>query len=246
MKKDKAYKVLAEQEGISNKKAKELIDRGLVYSGNRKIVIARGEIDVKTTLRVEQLQAVEPIFEDENIIVVNKPAFVNSDEVEMQFKKARLLHRLDKETSGVLMLVKNEEFRHKAIKAFKKLEVYKEYTAWVEGVVSEPFTINLPIETSKGKRGAISRISELGKPAITHVEPLLFVNKKSKVKLVIEHGRTHQIRVHLAHHNHAIHGDMTYGGKNAKRLMLHARKVEILGYTFEAPEPKIFKHYEHS
>ncbi|NPA65253.1 MAG: RNA pseudouridine synthase, partial [Epsilonproteobacteria bacterium] len=111
MPKEKAYKLLAEQENISNKKAKELIDRGLVYVGNKKVKIARGEIDTKTVFKVQQIEKPTLIYEDDDLLVVEKPAFVNSDEMERMFKGTQLLHRLDRETSGVLMLVKNEEFR---------------------------------------------------------------------------------------------------------------------------------------
>ena len=149
MAKEKAYKILAMQEGISNSQAKSLIDRGLVYVGNSKVMVARGEIDERTIFRIEKIEKAKPLFENDDLIVVDKPAFVNSDEIEKQFKDARLLHRLDRETSGVLMLVKNEEFREKAIKEFKKDNVYKEYIAWVEGVLSEPVDIDMPIYTEK-------------------------------------------------------------------------------------------------
>jgi len=123
---EKAYKILAMQTGVSNSAAKSMIDRGLVYVGNKKVMIARGDLDAKTIFRIEKIEKIKPIFENDDIIVVDKPAFLNSDEVERQFKPAVLLHRLDRETSGVLMLVKNEEFREKAIKEFKQDRVYKE------------------------------------------------------------------------------------------------------------------------
>jgi len=126
MAKDKAYKLVSLQEGISNSQGKSLIDRGLVYVGNSKVMIARGELDEKTMFIVHKVQKIKPIFENDDLIVLDKPAFVNSDEIERQYKGAQLLHRLDRETSGVLMLVKNEEFREKAIAEFKKDRVYKE------------------------------------------------------------------------------------------------------------------------
>ena len=175
--------------------------------------------------------------------VVDKPAFVNSDEIERQFKGAKLLHRLDRETSGVLMLVKNEEFRLTAIKAFKKDQVYKEYVAWVDGIISEPFIIDQPLLTEKKGNKAYTKVSKIGKPAITEVTPLEISAKKTKIKLVIHHGRTHQIRAHMKYAQHPIIGDESYGGRTAKRVLLHAKKVEIMGFTFEAEEPKIFAHF---
>jgi len=240
---EKAYKLLALQEGISNSQAKTLIDRGLVYVGNRKVSVARGELSVKTTFNVQQVATAKVIYEDDDLLVVDKPAFLNADEVERQFPGTQLLHRLDRETSGVLILVKDEEFRQKAISEFKKNKVYKEYTAWVEGMFIEPVEIDKPILTEKRQNKAYSKISPKGKPAHTEVTPVEVVGKYSKVKIVIKEGRTHQIRVHLRAIGYPIAGDELYGGKKAKRVMLHAKKVTLLGKTFIADEPKIFAHY---
>ena len=241
---EKAYKILAKQEGVSNSQAKSMIDRGLVYVGNKKVMIARGELDEKTIFRVQKVEKVKPIFENDDLVVVDKPAFVNSDEIERQFKGAQLLHRLDRETSGVLMLVKNEEFRSRAIKEFKKDNVYKEYIAWVEGILTESVDIDKPILTQKKNNKAYSNVSSKGKPARTEVFPDIVSAKKTKVKCIIHHGRTHQIRAHLRYIDHPIVGDEQYGGRRAKRVMLHAYKVRLLGMEFVAPEPKSFKTFE--
>jgi len=241
---EKAYKILAKQEGISNSQAKSMIDRGLVYIGNRKVMIARGEIDSKTIFRVMKIEKAKPIFENEDILVVDKPAYVNSDEIERMYKPAVLLHRLDRETSGVLMLVKNEEFREKAIKEFKQDRVYKEYVAWVEGIMSEPVEVDKPILTQKKNNKAYSNVTSKGKPARTEFTPDIVSAGKTKVKCIIHHGRTHQIRAHARYVNHSIIGDEQYGGRRSKRVMLHASKVRILGLEFNAPEPKIFKDFQ--
>ena len=241
---EKAYKLLAVQESISNKEAKSMIDRGLVYVGNKKVMIARGEIDEKTIFRVTKIEKVKPLFENDDLIVVDKPAFVNSDEIERQFKPAKLLHRLDRETSGVLMLVKDEDFRQKAIKEFKKDNVYKEYIAWVEGIISEPLEVDRPILTQKKNNKAYSNVSSKGKSARTEIFPDIVSGGKTKLKCIIHHGRTHQIRTHLRYIDHSIIGDEQYGGRRAKRVMLHAHKVRLLGMEFVAPEPKIFKDFQ--
>ncbi len=241
---EKAYKLLAKQEGISNSNAKSMIDRGLVYVGNKKVMIARGEIDERTIFRVTKIEKAKPIFENDDIIVIDKPAYVNSDEIERQFKGARLLHRLDRETSGVLMLVKNEEFREKAIKEFAQDKVYKEYIAWVEGIMTEPIEVDKPIVTQKKNNKAYSNVSPKGKPARTEFFPDIVSAKKTKVKVIIHNGRTHQIRVHARYIEHPIIGDEQYGGRRAKRVMLHAHKVKLLGMEFVAPEPKSFKTFE--
>ncbi len=244
MSKDKAYKLLALQEGISNKKAKELIDRGLVYVGNKKVKIARGEIDSKTKFRVESIQKPTILHEDSNIVVVDKPPFITSDEIERLFNGTKLLHRLDKETSGVLMLVKDEEFQKRAIAEFKHNRVYKEYIAWVEGIVAEEIVVDRGIITTKKNGKAHSNVSPKGKPAKTTITPLEVKAKKTKVRCVIEHGRTHQIRAHLRYAKHPIIGDVDYGGREARRVMLHAYRVKILEYEFVAPEPKLFLDFQ--
>jgi len=241
---EKAYKILALQEGISNNNAKSMIDRGLVYVGNKKVMIARGEIDSNTRFRVIKVEKAKPIFENDDIVVIDKPAYINSDEIERQFKPAVLLHRLDRETSGVLMLVKNEEFREKAIKEFKQDRVYKEYIAWVEGVMSEPIEVDKPITTQKKNNKAYSNVSPKGKPARSEFFPDIVSANKTKIKCIIHNGRTHQIRVHLRYANHSIVGDEQYGGRRAKRVMLHAHKVRLLGMEFIAPEPKSFATFE--
>jgi len=240
---EKAYKLLAIQEGISNSQAKTLIDRGRVYANNRKVMVARGELKMETRFTVEQIEKLKVIFENSDILVVDKPAFLNADEVERQYPKCKLLHRLDRETSGVLMLVKNEEFRTKAIRAFIDDKVYKEYVAWVEGMVIDPIDIDKPILTEKRHNKAHSKISKMGKPARTEVFPLEVVSKRSKIKLVIHSGRTHQIRCHLRSVDFPIVGDEMYGGRRSNRVMLHAKKVTLLGMTFVSPEPKIFAHF---
>lgn len=237
---EKAYKLLAIQEGITNRSAKDLIDRGVVYSSGKKVLMARAEMNVRARFRVEEITKVKVIFEDENIIAIDKPAYVTSEQIAKKRGK-KLLHRLDKETSGVLLLVKNEEFRKKAIEAFKRAEVLKEYTAWVKGSVIEPVTIDKPILTIKKDGSAYSKISSDGRVAISEVEPLMIEGKSSKVKVIIKTGRTHQIRVHLKSEGHPIIGDKLYGGSGHKRVLLHAGKIALMGYSFESPEPKDFR-----
>ncbi len=239
MVKEKAYKLLALQENISNRSAKDMIDRGLVFCKGRKVTVARGELDADSRFRVEKLSKIKVIFEDNKILAVDKPASLTSDEVEKKFD-AKLLHRLDKGTSGVVLLIKDEEFQKKAIEEFRNKKVYKEYIAIVNGKIAEPIDIEEPIITIKKGNSFFSKVSKNGKEAITHIEPLMIEGRKSKVKIVIETGRTHQIRAHLKSLGFPIVGDELYGGKESKRLMLHAHKISLLGYNFESPEPKEF------
>ena len=242
---DKAYKVLAYAKEISNKKAKELIDRGLVFVGDKKIRIARADLPKDTIFRIEMPEDITIIYEDEDIIAVNKPANIDSYDVQDSIEGAELLHRLDRDTSGVLLLGKSDKFIKKAVGEFRQRRVYKEYIAWVEGVVCEEMVIDAPIHTIK-KGKAFSKIDErIGKPALSKVTPDEVQGKKSKVKIVISTGRTHQIRVHLAHVGHPVVGDGQYGSRTqAKRALLHARKIVLLGKEFVAPVPADIKRYK--
>ena len=244
---DKAYKLLAIQEGISNSKAKELIDKGLVRVGGKKVMIARGEINGDTHFIVKDIAPIKVIFQDNDILVVDKPAFLTADEVAKKYPDAMLLNRLDKETSGVMMFAKNELFQNRAIKEFKQNKVYKEYVAIVEGKVIDEIVIDKPILTTKDRGMAKSKIdAKKGKPAKSTVYPMLVEGNKSKIKIVIESGRTHQIRVHLNSVGLPIIGDGVYGrtATNVTRVLLHSKITKIFDYEFEAKEPREFKVYE--
>lgn len=236
---EKAYKILALQEGISNNDAKDLIDSGLVYAKGQKVVIARALMSENTKFSVQKLPKPSVIFEDENLIAVNKPAFITSEKIS-EIYKTPLLHRLDKETSGVLVLVKNDDFAKQAINEFKKMAVKKVYVAAVRGILSEEVSVNEPILTIKGKGGATSKISPNGKTATSHITPLMVVGKKTLLKVMIDTGRTHQIRVHLASLNLPIIGDEKYGKNRANRMFLHAYEIEFLGYKFRSFLPDEF------
>jgi 23S rRNA pseudouridine1911/1915/1917 synthase len=242
---DKAYKLLALQQGISNNKAKELIDRGLVYVADRKVKIARANMPETTRFRIEMPADVEILYQDDAIVAVNKPAMIDSYDIQDAIDGAQLLHRLDRETSGVLLLGRNPDFIARAVEAFRQRKVTKHYVAWVEGVLYEPLDIDLPIHTIK-KGKAFSRIDpKRGKPARTHVRPDQVQGKKSKVAITIDTGRTHQIRVHLSYAGYPIVGDEQYGSRTqAKRTLLHAASVTLLGHTYTAPEPADIKRYK--
>lgn len=239
---EKAYKLLAIQEKISNNEAKELIDLGAVIVDGKKLDIARKELNENTKFVVQKFQEAKIIFQDDFIIAVNKPPFIVSENLAKEFK-ANLINRLDKETSGVLLMSKNEEFIKKAINEFKNLRVQKEYIALVNGVVKEEMEINDPILTIKTKNGAFSKIDKNGKTAVSFVEPLMIVGKKSLVKISIKTGRTHQIRVHLKSAGFGILGDTKYAKIPDKRMFLHSYKTKIFDYEFIALLDKSFCVY---
>ena len=246
--KDKLYRVLARQENISTNRAKELVDRGLVSMNGKRVTIARALIDTTARLKVAPMPTARVIYEDDDIIAVDKPAFLSSDEI-ASAQNAVLLHRLDKETSGVLLLCKNEEFRARAILEFKNLRVQKRYFAAVAGIVSENIVVDEPILTTKSKGKAFSRVAPAGKPAHSEISPVQIVGKKSLVSVRISTGRTHQIRVHLSHIGHAIIGDARYGAgtrarsATAERIYLHASEISLLHYHFASPLPREFAKF---
>jgi 23S rRNA-/tRNA-specific pseudouridylate synthase len=237
---DKAYKLLALQENISNRAAKELIDRGVVYSSGKKILVARADIKTNAVFKIEKLKKPQIIFEDDNIAAIDKPPFLTSEEIAQSFKLT-LLHRLDKETSGVLLLSKNDNFTKKVIATFKAQKVEKIYLAIVGGKFVEPVTIDVPLHITKTKSGAFAKPSKDGQSAVSIVTPRLVEGKSSMVEVSIKTGRTHQIRAHLKSIGFPVVGDEKYGGKSNSRIMLHAWKISLLGYSFESPIPFEFK-----
>lgn len=229
----KAYQVLAAQKNISNKKAKEMLDLGLVFFGGKRVK-ASELVAPSAALKVLKIAAPSVIFEDSEILAVEKAPFFESYDLERVFGTWRLLNRLDKHTSGVVLLTKNEDFRQKCIEEFRQNRVYKEYLALVRGLVAESCVIDKPIFTQKGHFARSVIDFKRGSRALSEVTPLKIIGKNTLVKVVIKTGRTHQIRLHLSSINHPILGDGVYGRQPFARLMLHANKVRILGYEFEA------------
>jgi len=244
MEMDKAYKVLAKQERTSNGEAKKMIDRGLVYLKGKRVNIARADVPLNTKFKVKRVEKIVKIFEDDKIIVADKPAFLDSDEVERSFgKEVFLLHRLDRDTSGILLIGKDRDFQKDVISEFKHRRVYKEYVAWVDGKIIEPITIEKRLKKIQKGGRTFTVLAKDGDDAITHIEPIAISGNRTQIKVVIESGRTHQIRVHLKSIGYPIIGDKIYGGYEFERLMLHSRKIEFLDYKFDVKEPKIFDRF---
>lgn len=145
-----------------------------------------------------------------------------------------IVHRLDKDTSGLIIAAKTGQAQQKLIEMFAERRIYKEYLAICIGNPKEG-TIEAPIGRHPINRKMMAVLSE-GRPAITRYRSVVFDEKLSLVSVVIETGRTHQIRVHMKHHRTPVLGDPVYGIPtfNAKlgvsRQMLHAYKL-----TFEHP-----------
>ena len=236
MRLEKAYKVLAIKTNISNRAAKEMLDSNMILSRG-KILRASDLINHKTPISVQQYSKPTKIFEDKEILAINKPAFFDCIKLLRLYPKWRLLNRLDKHTSGVILLTREEStFRIRAINEFKKENVYKEYLALVKGIVTQNIEINKPITTIKNNY-AISKIDiKHGKHALTSISPIQLFGKQTLLKVVIKTGRTHQIRLHLNSISHPIIGDNLYGRTPYRRLMLHSYKIKLFNYEFCANE----------
>ena len=238
----KAYKLLSLQENLSHNEAKSLIDRGLVSINGKKLQIARALLSPQTKFHIQTPSRITEIFRDSQILALAKPAFLTSEEIAKSYPEWVLLHRLDKETSGILLLVKDQSAFHlKAKEAFRQMQVKKHYIAIVEGIIEEEQEITAPLLIKKGKfaKVTIGKNGE-GQTAITHLRPLEISGKKTKLEIEIKTGKTHQIRVHLAHIKHPIVGDTLYGAKPSSRILLHAQSIALLGYDLMCPPPKEF------
>lgn len=192
------------------------------------------------------------LHEDDDIIVVNKPAglvvhpahghygdtLINALIAHQKtlspgsaMFRPGLVHRIDKDTSGLLVLAKNEDTHSSLAKQFVRKTVHRVYQAIIFGAPKEPTgTIKSYISRSTADRKKFMSSEEpIGKHAITHYEILKTSPAMSLVQLKLETGRTHQIRVHMSQIGHPIAGDDTYGGKKrANSLANQSLKKLIL------------------
>lgn len=159
--------------------------------------------------------------------------------------RAGLVHRLDRETSGVMLIAKNAEFQEAMTELFADREVHKTYHSIACGEIpDEEGTIDVPIGRVAG--GKI-KASEVGREAVTDYKVLVRKNGFTYVELYPRTGRTNQLRVHLSWLGYPVLGDWLYKGATAERLMLHARKLDfkhpLTGKKlhFEAPVPPDFE-----
>ena len=241
MQQEKAYKLLAKQQDISHKVAKRYIDNGLVSLGGQCLQLARTLVSTQAHLTLTIPQKAKIIFEDTKLLVLEKPIAITSESLAKQFNYS-LIHRLDKGTSGILLLAKKESFRQTMIAIFNKQAISKTYVALVQGRLVESKIIDSSIKTIKTANKAKSFIDKTGKSAYTSVQPLAVFKQYSKVLVHIQSGRTHQIRLHLQSIGHSVLGDHQYANKNLKakkfhRLALHHFRCKFLDYALESKDP---------
>lgn len=214
------------------------------------------------------------LYEDDDIIVINKPkgmvvhpgngnpdgTLVNAimnlcgDSLSGIGGEIRpgIIHRLDKDTSGVLVVAKNDKAHIDISNQIKNRETKKYYIALVRGTIKEnEATINMPIGRSKKDRKKMA-VTKEGREAITHFKVLKRYKNYTLLEVKIETGRTHQIRVHMAEIGHPIVGDFVYSnGKNEFNVqgqMLHSKQIEFKHprtgkvMKIEAPLPEYFEN----
>ena len=197
------------------------------------------------------------LFEDDNYIALNKPpgiavhggsslatGLIEQLRLAYNNPKLELVHRLDRATSGCLLLSKKNSALKAAQAEFRARRVQKIYLALVQGAwPTKVRTLQSRLErfqTSSGERRV--RVSHAGQVARTDVEVLASTPAASRLRLRLHTGRTHQLRVHLSHQGHAIIGDDKYGARDERSgLCLHALKLELPGLEpvvkVSAPEP---------
>jgi 23S rRNA pseudouridine1911/1915/1917 synthase len=219
------------------------------------------------------------IFEDKNIIVINKPSgvvvhpfdfsheetvldflmmhcpdiFKIKNEIKLQdgrtINLGGIVHKLDRDTSGVMVIAKTKEFLDNLKNQFSNQTISKTYLAKVEGSVDKnSFIIDAPLgRNKKDYKQVVNPLNPRGelREAVTHVEVLERSENFTLVKLNPKTGRTHQLRAHMLYIGHPIIGDNAYGSNvNSKRILLHANllkfKVDEKDFEFEAPIPNNF------
>jgi tRNA pseudouridine32 synthase/23S rRNA pseudouridine746 synthase len=177
------------------------------------------------------------IFEDDSILIINKPDGLLSvpgknigDSVASRFNNALIIHRLDQETSGLMILAKDSQSQVSLQKQFIEKSIKKKYIAILEGSqLPESGNIDLPLTLDFNNRPRQKVCYNTGKPSLTKFEVLKSKVNTSLVAFYPETGRTHQLRIHSAHHkglNSPIKGDTLYGIKN-ERLYLHAQEISF-------------------
>ncbi|MEJ2529404.1 MAG: 23S rRNA pseudouridine(1911/1915/1917) synthase RluD [Gammaproteobacteria bacterium] len=256
---------------FSRARLQEWIKQGLVSVDGAVVARPRDKIlggellELEAILQDQVACNPEPIpldirYEDETLLVVNKPAglvvhpavgnpdgtlqnaLLHHDASLIQLPRAGIVHRLDKETSGLLVIAKTTAAHKYLVEQLQERAVKREYRAVVTGVMTAGGSVDQPIARHPSQRTRMA-VHPNGKHAVTHYRVLERFRFHSYLKVVLETGRTHQIRVHMAHIRYPLLGDPVYGGRlripakvspeleamlrSFRRQALHARKLGL-------------------
>lgn len=237
---------------------------------NDRVIMDIPEVE-KLVVEAEDIP-LEILYEDQDVIVIDKPqgmvvhpapgnysgTLVNALLYHCKdlsgingIARPGIVHRIDKDTSGILVVAKNDRAHKKLAEQLKNHSMKREYIALVEGrVKSEEGTIDKPIARNPKDRLKMGIVAG-GKRAVTHYKVIDRFEKHTLIRCILETGRTHQIRVHMSHIGHPLVGDPIYGFAKQKfkveGQMLHARKLGFIHPStemyieFESELPKYFK-----
>ncbi len=252
--------------------------REKMYGGESIVIDAEVEAEVRFDPQNIPLNIV---YEDDDILVINKPAGLvvhpgagNPDGTVLNallyhcpsldvVPRAGIVHRLDKDTTGLMVVAKTIAAQTNLVDALQAREITREYEAIACGVMTAGGLVDAAIGRHPTKRTHMA-VTISGRPSVTHYRVMEKYRLHTRLRLRLETGRTHQIRVHMAHINHVLVGDPVYGGrprppKNAtpdlldtlrafKRQALHATMLSLFHpitgeqLTWHAEIPEDFKH----
>ena len=233
--------VLAELlDGYSRTRIKEWIDAGQVLVNGGRLrpkdkVLGGESVEVSGSLPDQVTVAPEKIslnivHEDKHVLVINKPAglvvhpgagnaagtlqnaLLHFDPKLAQIPRAGIVHRLDKETSGLMVVARTIEAHTVLVRAIEAREVEREYEAICVGVMTGGGVVDAPIDRHPVDRLKMA-VRESGRDAVTHYRVVTRFRGHTHVRLKLESGRTHQIRVHMLHIHYPLVGDRVYGGR---------------------------------
>lgn len=255
----------------SRSRLKTWIEADLVKLNDRITNIPREKVlggeKIEITVEVEDETRFEPeniplniVYEDDDIIVINKPkdlvvhpgagnpngtvlnALLYHYPPIAEVPRAGIVHRLDKDTTGLMVVAKTIPAQTKLVRDLQKRKITREYEAVASGIMTKGGTVDQPMARHATKR-TLMAVHPMGKPAITHYRIMENYRNCTRLRLRLETGRTHQIRVHMAHIAHPLLGDQTYGGRprppknasedfmevlrNFKRQALHAVMLRL-------------------
>ncbi len=278
-----------EIDDLSRARAQQLIKDGLITvekaKAKQSYIVKTGDvIEVEIPLAKEltanpESLPVKILFEDENLLVVNKPrgmvvhpgpghtggTLVNALLYHCEnlsgiggVLRPGIVHRLDKDTSGLLMVAKNDIVHQDLSRQLKERSTRRDYVAVVWGRLSHKnLVINAPLGRDPCNRKKMA-VLERGREAITNVRLLAYLKGCTLIRARLKTGRTHQIRVHLSYIGHPVVGDNLYGGKNKilneiewEGQALHARRLGFVyphtgeKMQFVAPIPSDFRRLLH-